>query len=81
MTKTELAKDAISTVVAMQAASLVRNAITNNTETNPDGIPIKFGSWFAGELIAMQLRPLSDKAVDTAITKFKTWKNRKNTAE
>lgn len=82
MTKTELAKGAASQLVAMQATSLVRNVVTNNTETNPDGIPVRLGSWVAGEFIAMTFRPLTDKAVDATITKFQSWKqNRKNASK
>lgn len=78
-TKTEFAKDATSTLVAMQATGIIRNLLNNNTEVNVNGIPVRFGCWIAGEFVAMSVRPLSDKAVDFTIAKFKTFKqNRKD---
>lgn len=78
-TKTDLAKLVVQMVVAMQVTKQAEHALVNNTNLDPDGIPIKVVAVVAGQLAAQSAAPATDAAVDYSIAKFASWKNRKNT--
>lgn len=84
-TKTELAKMAVQMVVALKATQIAEQQVGQHTSLDTETIPVKVGAMVAGQLVAMQLRPITNKTVDIVIDKaVKTrlyWKLNKATVK
>lgn len=63
-TKLEIAKGAVSLTIASYAAQIVKSQVSQHTNADPDGLPVKVGSLVAGQLISAQIRPYTDKMVE-----------------
>jgi hypothetical protein len=79
VSKTDIAKMAVQQVVALKAQNVAENLVAQYTELDTETITVKVGTLVAGHLVAQQLRPLTDKAVDLTIAKIKSWRGNKNT--
>jgi len=67
MTKTDIAKSAVQMIVALNATKLVEQQVGQHTSYDTETIPVKVGSMVAGQLLALQLKPVTDKVVDTVV--------------
>lgn len=67
LTKTDVAKYAAHIAVSSYAAKAVKMIVSDNTNVDPDGIPVKIGSLVAGEIVAQQARPYTDAIVEKAV--------------
>lgn len=78
MSKIEIAKLAAHAAVAWKVASLTRTVLARNTNVDPDGLPVQVGALVAGEVVAQQADPYTDRFVDYAFEKINEWKNGRN---
>jgi hypothetical protein len=67
MTKTDIAKSAVQMVIALNATKFTEQQVGQHTSLDTEAIPVKVGAMVAGQLIAHELRPVTDKAIDTVI--------------
>src|SRR5215467_78737 len=67
MTKTDIAKSAVSMIVSLNATKVVTQQVAQHTTLDTETIPVKVGAMVAGNLVASSLRPATDRIVDTVI--------------
>jgi len=67
MTKTDIAKNAVQMIIALNATKLAEQQVGQHTSLDTETIPVKVGTMVAGQLVAFQLKPVSDKLVDTIV--------------
>jgi hypothetical protein len=74
LTKTDIAKMAVSYTVALWATRSAEDTMKAFTSMNTETITVKVGTTVAGHLLAWQVRPLTDKAVDITVNRLKSLK-------
>lgn len=67
ITKTDIAKNAVQMIVALNATKLVKQQVDQRTSLDSETIPVQVGSMVAGQLVALKLKPVTDKVVDTVV--------------
>jgi hypothetical protein len=77
-TPREIAKHALQMVVALKTAEVVKEQLTEHTDMNPDGIPVKVVSGTSGYLVAAQAKPHTDRIVEEAATRIERWRQNRN---
>jgi len=63
-TPRNLAKDAVTSAIAMKLSQLTKDAIADYTRFDKDTIAVKIGSGIVGGIVANKLKPATDKMVD-----------------
>ena len=80
MTKLELFKNVVSTVVGLGASKIARDIIANNVEvdTTVDHITVTAGSFVIGAMAADATKKHTDRMIDEIADQIKTIRNQIN---
>lgn len=73
-TKTDIAKMAVSMIVARKVTDLTGDVICDHTNLDPDSMTVEIGSYVVGATVAYKARPLTDKIVDKTIERYQSWR-------
>lgn len=77
-TKTELAKWLTQLCVGGYTDKALRTTVANHTDLDPNSVPMKAGGFVAGMYVGHKARPYTDNLIDTAISRYQTWQQKKN---
>jgi hypothetical protein len=80
-TPTNVAKNVLTTVVALTANNLSTKAVEEYTEYDPNSKAVRIGTGLFGWYVSEKLSPVTDAIVDKTASRLKSWKNRKNNDE
>ncbi|HEX4502750.1 MAG TPA: hypothetical protein VH187_16560 [Scandinavium sp.] len=70
MTKLDIAKYAVSMIVALKTTSVVEQQVEQHTSLDTDGIPVKVGCTVVGQYAAYRAKPYTDVAVERTFNWF-----------
>jgi hypothetical protein len=77
----EIAQLATTETISLVVAKQTVNFVVDHTETDPDSIPLKVGSMCVGKVVALKLKPHTDKAIVNAADWMKSKRNKKEATE
>lgn len=69
---TVLAKGAVDMIVGIKVHNAVEDLVESNTSLNPDRLAVQVAIWSASTVVSAAIAPVTDKAVDLAISQGKS---------
>lgn len=75
VTKTDIAKMAVSMVVSRKAADASEHVAVNHFNLDEDSTTVTVGSTVFGAVVSYKLRPLTDAAVDKTVARYQSWRS------
>jgi hypothetical protein len=77
--KTEIAQEAVTMTIALATTKFLRNQVDEQTNFDSDSIAVKVGTYTVGALVAVTLKPKTDKVVVFTREFVKSWRDNKDT--